>query len=125
MREIARVLAPAGKLVAIVNRAPSPGDPLDNEICMTTGAVASLLAPEFRVISQRCVGSYTWGWLGWVNIGRVKLKAPFFVRLAGFVLLLPLNLSAAVLANLTSPLLESLDTSGRDYMASITLATKE
>lgn len=125
MQEIARVLAPEGKFVAIVNRAPSPGDPLDNEICMTTGALASLLAPEFRIISQRSVGSFSWGWLGWVNIGRVKLKAPFFVRLAGFVLLLPLNLLGATLANLISPLLESLDTSGRDYMASITLAVKE
>lgn len=128
MEGLAQMIKPEGQIILIVNRVPSPSDRLDHELCLTTPAINMLIAPEFTLISQQTQGRFALGSIHylrhWVKLTIRRFRIPLIIAAFLATLIAPLNVIAALLMNAITFLLDKLDTTGKHYISSITLAKR-
>lgn len=128
IQEIDRVLHPEGELIILVNRTALPTDKPGHEICATAGEVANLLAPEFKIVSQRKQGAFAQGLLlytlHWFLLQVSRFHIPFIFIATFSIITLPINIILALAGNIFTFLLDAIDMTGRFYTSSVTLAIK-
>lgn len=126
--ELARILKPKGRLIALINRVPTPSDRIECELCVTSVEAKHLLTPEFTVISQEKQGAFAQGLmhyiLDWAKMQSTRVRLPFLLRAPVSILLAPFNIVLAIIANIVSFILDRMDTTERYYISSITTAIK-